>query len=335
MIKAKIAYLEKPYHLHFRDVNIDDLVSEEEILCETLISAISPGTEVAAYTGMPPLKPSNTYPRLVGYCNVARVLKIGNKISGLSVGDRVLTLQSHRSHFVVHKEEILSKVPPDLESSYAACGYLYHLGYDAVFKAGISYGKKVVVIGLGALGLTTVTMASRAGGIVYGISNHSTPKKIALNTGAKLVFKRNELSKLKNILGKRLADVVITTSGSWSDWDISLEIASQNGFIGVLGFPGRGEKTPINNPLDSQYFYTKQLQIQAIGKSPENNDTRNFLPFNQKRNLSFILDEIKSNQLDPNKLISGNYKWDKLDEAYKDLISKKDSPITYLLEWTK
>ena len=189
MINAKVAYLEKPYQLHFRDVKLDGLVSEEEILCETLISAISSGTEVAAYTGMPPLKPDNTYPRLVGYCNVARVSKIGNKIRGLSVGDRVLTLQSHRSHFVVHKDEILSKVPSGLESSKAACGYLYHLGYDAVFKAGISYGKKVVVIGLGVLGLTTSAMASRAGGIVFGISNHSTPKEIALNTGAKLIFK--------------------------------------------------------------------------------------------------------------------------------------------------
>ena len=136
-------------------------------------------------------------------------------------------------------------------------------------------------------------------------------------------------------MGKQLADVVITTSGSWNDWDIALQMASQNGLIGVLGFPGRGEKRPINNPLDSQYFYTKQLKIQAIGRSPENNDSRNFLPFNQKRNLSFILNEFDSNQLDPSKLISGNYKWDKLEDAYKDLISKKDSPITYILEWKK
>ena len=321
--------------LHFRNVSIDDNISTEEILCETLVSAISPGTEVAAYIGMPPLKPGNIYPRLVGYCNVARVLKIGSKTSGLSVGDRVLTLQSHRSHFIVQKDEILCIVPQGVESHHAACGYLYHLGYDAVLKAGIHLGQKVVIIGLGVLGLTAVAMASKAGGTVYGISNHATPKRIAINTGAQLVYERGELSKLRNILGEQLADVVITTSGAWNDWDIALEIAGQNSFIAVLGFPGRGEKAPINNPLDSQYFYTKQLHIQAVGRSPENNDSRNYLPFNQKSSLSFILDEINSNRLNPDELISANYHWNQLEEAYLSLISKKDSPTTYVLEWTK
>jgi len=335
MIEAKVAYLEEAYDLHFRNVSLDDNISSDEILCETLVSVISPGTEVAAYTGMPPLKPGNTYPRLVGYCNVARVLKIGNKTSGLSVGDRVLTTQSHRSHFIIKKDEVLCLVPQGVESQHAACGYLYHLGYDAVLKAGVNLGQKVVVIGLGVLGLTSVAMASKAGGTVYGISNHAKPKRIALNNGAQIVYERGELSKLKNILGEQLADVVITTSGTWSDWDMALDIAGQNSFIAVLGFPGRGEKDPVNNPLDSQHFYTKQLHIKAVGRSPENNDSRNYLPFNQKSSLSFILDEINLKMLNPDELITANYSWNKLEEAYLSLISKEDSPITYLLEWKK
>jgi NADPH:quinone reductase-like Zn-dependent oxidoreductase len=280
MIKTKVAYLEEPYNLNFKDVSLKDSLTANEIFCETLVTAISPGTEVAAYVGLPPLQPGKIYPRLVGYCNVARVLKVGSKITGLSAGDRVLTLQSHRSHFIVQGNEILSLVPSGVNSHEAATAYLYHLGYDAIHKAGIKYGHKVVVI-----------------------------------------------------LGSSLSDVVITTSGAWNDWTIALEVAAQNGLISVLGFPGRGENTPLNNPLDSQYFYTKQLRIQAVGKSPENNDSRNYLSFNQKDNLSFILNEMDLKKLKPNELISNNYQWNDLEEAYLNLISKKDSPITYVLEW--
>jgi len=333
MIKTKVAYLEEPYNLNFKDVSLKDSLTANEIFCETLVTAISPGTEVAAYVGLPPLQPGKIYPRLVGYCNVARVLKVGSKITGLSAGDRVLTLQSHRSHFIVQGNEILSLVPSGVNSHEAATAYLYHLGYDAIHKAGIKYGHKVVVIGLGVLGLTSIAMASNAGASVYAISDHEEPRNIATNTGAMLAFKRNELSQLKDILGSSLSDVVITTSGAWNDWTIALEVAAQNGLISVLGFPGRGENTPLNNPLDSQYFYTKQLRIQAVGKSPENNDSRNYLSFNQKDNLSFILNEMDLKKLKPNELISNNYQWNDLEEAYLNLISKKDSPITYVLEW--
>jgi threonine dehydrogenase-like Zn-dependent dehydrogenase len=334
MIKSKTAFLTNPFQLIFKDQVIDDgNLDSESIICETLVSIISPGTEVAAYSGVAPLRPGNAYPRLLGYCNVARVIKVGANVSSVSEGDRVLTGSSHSSHFLIPESNIFAIVPEAIDSRHAACAYLYHLGYDAVIKSNLRYGSSVLVLGLGVLGLGAVAMSSRAGANVYAISDHSAPAEIAKRFGAKQVFSRIQFEDLEKLLGDRLADVVISTSNSWSDWDLALRIAGRNSFIGVVGFPGRGQSSPKNNPLDSRYFYDKQLQIQAVGAAPEENDKRQFLKFNQKDNLSFILSEIEHSHLNPELLISGMYSWDKLEDAYKGLISRVNSPITYGLEW--
>ncbi len=75
MIEAKISKLLGPQELAFESETIDEsTLAADKILCKTLVSAISPGTEIAAYDGLPPLHPIKAYPRLVGYCNVAELL---------------------------------------------------------------------------------------------------------------------------------------------------------------------------------------------------------------------------------------------------------------------
>ena len=334
MIDSKVAYLEDKFKLIYRDEKVDDSVDECRLLCKTVVSAISPGTEVAAYTGMSPLRPGNAYPRLVGYCNVSEIIKAGEG-SKYNIGERVLTFQSHRQFFNIDESEVLAKIPDGVSNKSAACAYLYHLGYDAILKSQVKLGTPVVVIGLGVLGLGSVAMASLAGGVVYAVSDYRKTAEIAKNLGAKNVFTRKQLPQLLKLLGDRLSDVVVTTSGSWEDWNSALKIAGQNGRIAVIGFPGRTIPPPKKNPFDSQYFYMKQLLVQAVGWSPENNDSRRFHNFNEKTNLDFILNQIEQKVLNPNKLISGVYLWSDLDKAYQNIAARVDSPITYVLEWKK
>lgn len=302
-----------------------------ELLCQTLVSAISPGTELAAYAGLPPLRPSVGFPRLQGYCNVARV--IAGEADGLAPGDRVLSFASHRSHFVLPAGEVLLKLPPEAEADRIACTYLYHLGYNAVLRSGVRAGSRVLVIGLGVLGLTSVALASSAGAEVFALSDQALPGEIARATGARGVFSRQDEAALEGALGAGRADVVITTVNGWRDWQAALRLAGQNGVIAVMGFPGRGEPPPAFNPLDSQYFYMKQLRIEAVGWSPETNDSRSFLRFNERDNIAWLAQRIADGRLDPTPLISGSYPGRDIDQAYQDLMARKDPALTYLLRW--
>ncbi|MEO0443050.1 MAG: zinc-binding alcohol dehydrogenase [Pseudomonadota bacterium] len=333
-INAKVARLLNPFELVFADEQLSrDELSDQHLLCETMVSAISPGTELAAYSGMPPLRPGKVYPRLVGYCNVARVIACGRGVQSIAEGDYILTGASHRSHYICTAQDIMAVLPAGISQQHAACTYLYHLAYDAILKSTVCYGSPVVIIGLGALGLSTTAVANNAGAEVYALSEHPIPAEKALTAGAKGVFCRRQIDSLFDRLGERLADTVITTTNSWSDWQLALELAGRNGTISALGFPGRGQSQANLNPLDSQYFYDKQLRIQAVGMAPATIDSREFLKFNEADNIQFLLQQINCGRLNPDLLISGHWPWHQLKQAYDALLARENSPITYLLQW--
>ena len=125
MIDARIAVLEQPRRLLFKQERLDpSAMKEGQLLCETLVTAISPGTELAAYLGAPPLRPGVVYPRFVGYCNVARVLHPSSS-SGYETGDRILTFTSHRSHFIIGADDVPAKLTGTIRSEDAVCAYLF------------------------------------------------------------------------------------------------------------------------------------------------------------------------------------------------------------------
>lgn len=304
----------------------------DELLCESLVSAISPGTELAAYTGQPPLRPGVGYPRLQGYCNVARVLE--SEAQGFEAGDRILSFASHRTHFVLPANEVLYKLPLDADAGAIACTYLFHLGYNAVLRSEVKPGSRVLVIGLGVLGLTSVALAALAGAEVYALSDQPVPASLATDFGAAATYARSEEELLKNVLS-RGADVVISTVNGWDDWQAALRLAGQFSRIACLGFPGRGQGAPERNPLDSQYFYTKQLRIEAVGMSPEHPDNRGFLRFNERANIAWLAELIEAERLDGRRLVSGTYDGRDIASAYDDLLIRKNSPMTYLLRWAE
>jgi threonine dehydrogenase-like Zn-dependent dehydrogenase len=318
-----VVWLSGPGKIELRNGPLGTLGSQQ-VECETLVTAISPGTELAAYRGLPALRPGTGYPRLQGYCNVARVVAVGEAVTGLAPGDRILSFTSHRDRFLIDQDDVLLVLPNGADAGKIAVSYLFHLGYNAVLRAHVRAGSRVLVIGLGALGLTSVAMAALAGASVEAVSAHAAAAARAL--GASRTLTRDD-----DITTP--ADVVILTTNGWDDWQLALRSAAPQATIAVLGFPGRGEPLPTVNPLDSQHFYVKQLRVEAVGLSPERPDSRGFLRFNERDNLAFIASRISAGVLDPTPIISGSYPGRDIQRAYDDLVSRRESPVTYLLDW--
>lgn len=324
-----------PYNLKLIDCELP-LIQESEILCQTLITAISPGTELGAYTGLPSLRSGIDYPRLLGYCNVARVIGVGGAVSGVKIGDLVLTFGAHVSHFVIPQEKVLYRLKPGDDPREIVVAYLYHLGYSAVIDCGIRAGSRVAVIGMGLLGLTSVAMSKIAGAEVIGFSKRNKLENKESSHGAFRVLSTKEPgSKFEGAFDGFGADVVITTSNYWSDWKVAMELAGYRATIACLGFPGRGEsdRDLELNPLDSKYFYAKQLTIKSVGLMPENIDSRGFLRFNERANISYIANLISNRTLSASALISAEYPYYQLESAYKQLLQSRGSAITFLLKW--
>lgn len=324
---ASIAWLEGPRRLSWRQEALPAQPPADGYLCQTVVSAISPGTELAAWRGLPPLRPGTSYPRLQGYCNVGQVLASGPDAKVAKVGDLVLSFTSHRDRFVLADADVLLVLPSGADPGRIAVSYLFHLGYNAVLGAQVRPGSRVLVLGLGALGLASVALAHIAGARVAAVSNHATVQDKARKLGAGWAGSRSDYA------DRNMADVVIVTTNGWGDWKLALEAAAPHGVISVLGFPGRGEPAPDFNPLDSAQFYVKQLRIQGAGLSPEASDSRGFLRFNERANLKYLVGLIAEGRLDADVLVSGRYPGKHLTDAYAALEERRGDPVTYLLDW--
>ena len=329
MIKTYTAYLDAPKKLVFKESQLNfDGYNNNSFLGKTIISAISPGTELSAWQGLPHLREEVTYPRLIGYCNIAEVIEIGDNCKKVSKGDLVLTHSSHRTHYVQSEDDFFVILPKDIYPKKFVITYLFHLGYSTVLSANASLGANVSIIGMGTLGIATVQMSKLAGWNVTAISSQKDLKNIR-EKFPKVIFKsRTEEQDFNQ------SKIVIVTTNSWSDWDLALKLAGNRGKIIVLGFPGRGYENIPFNPLRSNDFYVKQLKIIASGTSPKEMDGRGFNFFNEKDNIERIINWIKNGTIDTSIIKTNTKPANELENSYKELASSKRDVNTYLLDWT-
>jgi len=302
-----------------------------QILCRTEVTAVSPGTELAAWRGDAPLRPTpNPYPRLMGYCNVARVLAVGTDVpKGLVPGARVVTHQSHRSGFAVDAGAVLDLVPEDLDSGPASVMYLFHLGYSAFLKSGAVQGDRVAVVGLGTLGLTASAVFANAGTDVTAYSNHDPGTDLLAAFGVTALA-----AKGPEVMDEGRFDHVILTTNGWDDWLLALRLCRVGAVITVIGFPGRDQPPPEFNPLQSAFFYDKQLTFRACGQVPRVDAPRQDLPHTLKQNCAFLMRAIAQGRLAAAALIGDRRPATQLSAVYADMQAGRRSAQTVLLDWS-
>jgi D-arabinose 1-dehydrogenase-like Zn-dependent alcohol dehydrogenase len=329
-MKSILYELESPYCLIKKEVDLDeDTLGDEFVLAKTVFSAVSTGTEIAAWVGTSPLRPSTTYPRLVGYCNLAKVIKVGSTVSNVFVGDIVLTHQAHRSAFICHCSDILltlkTKNIDDLKKMSAT--YLYHLGYNSLLSGGYIPGHQVGIVGFGSLGITTASLLVAFGGEPFIFTNQTFKDSWLGHMGFHSIFKKESLTECLNL------DVIINTSNYWDDYLLGLKLVRKGGTIVCLGFPGRDKKLPNFNPLDSQYFYDKQLTLKACGYTPDIDQDSCDIRFTKKRNMAFLSSLILSGKINPFDILNVEKSWEDLESVYKLLETRPNNVYSALIQW--
>ncbi len=335
-MRSVVYELQGPGRLVACEHDVDERLGPHDILGETAVSAISPGTELAAWSGKPPLRPSRAYPRLVGYCNLAVVRAVGDAVAKVAPGDHILTHQSHRSSFRCGVSDVLLSVDArrGLEKSLATA-YLFHLGYAALLRGGFQPGLYPGVVGIGTLGLATALLL-RAMGAEPVLFTGAPARQAQLRAlGFQHVFEkrgdwRDMLSAVTAMDGR---DLVIDTSDAWDDYALALQLARRGGTIVCLGFPGRGDDIPTFNPLASQYFYDKQLTVSHCGHVAELDAEPIDVRFTLKRNMRYLASLIERGVLDPSPLISLEASWSDLASIYQELAARRSDRYTALLNW--
>ncbi len=305
------------------------LDSTDSILAKTAYTAISTGTELAAWLGKPPLRPSTIYPRLMGYCNIAQIIEVGSEVSELSAGDWILTHQSHSSHFGVKVCDVLCHFSAikNEEAKRLSTTYLFHLGYAALLKGKFFPGCRVAIIGLGVLGYTSASLVNCFGGKATVFSGKANSFDFLDGKGF-IVKSKESVSDHEKVF-----DLVINTSDSWDDYLASLKLLRAGGVVVLLGFPGRGLNLPDFNPMESSLLYDKQLTITYAGYMTELELPEIDVRFTLKRNMQYLSNLILESRLDVSPLCSFVSPWKDLASVYDLLNERRTKSLTGVLEW--
>jgi threonine dehydrogenase-like Zn-dependent dehydrogenase len=313
-------------------------LAPDEICAVTDFSAISIGTEKAAYAGLPPLRIGPAYPRLMGYCNAAHIVKVGSAVRHFRPDMRILTTQSHQSCFVCPADEILGEIPDELESRTACLAYIAHIGMSAFLRAGLKADESVAIQGLGPIGLAAIPIAKALGARkILAVGNAPTRIDRARALGASLAVSCDDPDINRSWASHndgKMADIVLSTVNSWEGWKSSLSLVREFGRIAVVGFPGRGEPLPDFNPLASDPFYIKQPTVLSTGLAagPDMWGDGDPIQF-RKDNIARLFAWMTNGTLSLGSLINREVPWRELESIYRQAAGGDKSIMAAVLRW--
>lgn len=157
-----------------------------EVLIESEVTLISPGTERAFFLELPNARAK--FPSYPGYSQVGRVIAVGEGVFRPVAGERVASGGGHASHVLARAERVWS-VPEAVEPTEAVYFNLGAIALQGVRKARVELGEAVLALGLGLVGNLALQLARLQGALpAIGLDPDPGRREMALACGADLVL---------------------------------------------------------------------------------------------------------------------------------------------------
>ena len=277
-------------------------------------------------------------PLPLGYCNVGKVIAVGDGVNDYAIGDRVASNGQH-AEFVCVPKNLVAHIPDNVSDEEAAFTVIGSIGLQGIRLCDPQLGETIVVVGLGLIGLITAELLVANGCRVIGIDLDANKIEIAKKkgiiginpaTGADVV---KYVTELTDNVG---ADAVIITASAKTDMIIeqAAKMSRKRGRIILIGVIG------LN--ISRADFYEKELTFQvSCSYGPGRYDDAyekggidyplSFVRWTEQRNFKTILQTISTGKLDVVSLITERIPLTDFNKIYSN-ISNKES-IASILEY--
>ncbi|MEO6133698.1 MAG: bi-domain-containing oxidoreductase [Ginsengibacter sp.] len=277
-------------------------------------------------------------PLPLGYCNVGRVIGVGEGVSDFKIGDRVAS-NGHHAEYVSVPQNLVAHIPDEVSDEEAAFTVIGAIGLQGIRLLQPTLGETVVVIGMGLIGLITAQLLIANGCKVIGVDIDDEKLDLSKEWGV-IPFnpKSGDVVKfVESVTNNVGTDGVIITASAKTNDIISqaARMSRKRGRIILVGV--------IGLELSRAEFYEKELSFQVScsygpGRYDENYEQRGidypipFVRWTEKRNFGAILQAIASQKLHIKELISEVVPLESYLSIYGDIGSKKT--IASLLKYS-
>ncbi len=268
-------------------------------------------------------------PLPLGYCNVGKVIAVGNGVSSFQIGDRVASNGNH-AEIVCIPENLVAKIPDTVSDEDAAFTVIGSIGLQGIRLLQPTLGETVVVVGLGLIGLIAAELLKANGCRVIGIDFDAQKIAIAKDKGIIVINPITDGDAIKQVLELTNyigCDGVLITASAKGD-DIvhqAAQMSRKRGRIVLVGV--------VDLNIQRDDFYKKELSFQVScsygpGRYDEAYENRGqdypigYVRWTEKRNFEAILYAMESGALDVKPLVSERVPLSEYNKIYGDMNKK-------------
>ena len=313
-----------------------------QVLLKAKYSAMSPGTEWALLNGfIVPL------PTSIGYAMVAEVIECGPEVYELKVGDHIVTTGEH-AQYLIMDEMNCTICPEGVDLRQAAFWNLGHTGMYAIRRANLQLGEPCAVLGQGFVGAITAQVAKLAGACPVIVTDLDNSRLDAAKTmGVDIVINSKEdpegLQREVDKLGRGGLPVIFEATGARGPLMQAAELIGERGRLVMISQVHGEALPPIDDPImqkgasligtyiNSKPFKLRRadLFIEGVWPPVMHKQTTRYTGsdvWTSDEDIRVFLDLIKYGKLDITPLISHEFKYTDISQAYADYVCPNISP---------
>jgi predicted dehydrogenase/threonine dehydrogenase-like Zn-dependent dehydrogenase len=269
-------------------------------------------------------------PLPLGYCNAGEVIEIGEGVTDFKIGDRVISNGCHAEVVCVPKN-LVAKIPDSVSYEEASFTVIGAIGLQGIRLLNPTFGERIVVIGLGLIGLITAELLYANGCEVIGFDFDQSKVDIAKRKGIKaynIADGSNPVPIVLDLTDGVGADGVLITASTKSNEVISqaAQMSRKRGRIVLVGV--------IGLEMKRAEFYEKELTFQVScsygpGRYDDGYEQRGndypigFVRWTEKRNFEAILQAIATKRLDVQPLITEVIDLEHYNQIYGSMAGSK------------
>ncbi|HRH36639.1 MAG TPA: zinc-binding alcohol dehydrogenase, partial [Catalimonadaceae bacterium] len=266
----------------------------------------------------------------LGYCNVGKVIEVGEGVSEFAIGDRVASNGPH-AEFVCVPLNLAVQIPDNVTNEEACFTVIGSIGLQGIRLLNPGFGETIVVSGLGLIGILSAELLFANGCRVIGFDMDQAKVNLAREKGIEAICLTPEMDPVRlveNMTRGIGADGVLITASTKDSTLVSqaARMSRKRGRIVLVGVTGL--------ELNRSEFYEKELTFQVScsygpGRYDENYENRGqdyplpFVRWTEKRNFEAILSAIGRGVLKVKPLISEMVELENYLEIYGNIGEKR------------
>lgn len=225
----------KPFTAEVLDYPYKEM-TPTSVMVEMEYTVVSGGTERANLVGTQNV---GKFPKQLGYCGVGIVKEIGEAVTSVSIGDRVLVYHGNHAKINVVPEIKVTKVTEQVAPLEAAFVVIATMGLGGVRKLEFELGESAMVMGLGLLGMFAVQFLRLSGAYpLIAADLNPQRRELALQLGADYALDPADpdfVQKVKELTGGKGVNACVEVTGVSAAMNQALQCSARQGRISLLG----------------------------------------------------------------------------------------------------